>query len=270
VEATHHHAEHSTEHEDEHRHEGEHGHERHHEDWTDEEYVGQWLERQGRRPERARHFALIRSLITRRPEDEFRYLNLGAGGGHLDEVLLQAFPGAQATLLDGSLAMLTAARKQLQRFDDRVEYVQADLSTHEWADALSGPFDFAVSTIAIHNLRDPKAIRAIYNETYRLLGHGGAFLNLDYVRPARASLTALGPWMAKDPDAQITRSGGRDMPGTMQEQIGWLNEAGFPCVEVIWKELNTVLFCAIRDHLHMPEGEDDHGHGGGDGHAHAH
>jgi SAM-dependent methyltransferase len=238
-------------------------HEHPQEDWNSEEYVAYWLERQQRRPERSRHFAIIRAFIPKQPEDEFRYLNLGAGGGHLDEVLLERFPGASATLVDTSLPMLTAAQQQLARFGDRVEYVQANLSTPDWTGAVSGPFDIAVSTIAIHNLREPRRIRQLYTETYRLLGHGGMFLNLDYLRPARRGFTALGPWVAKDADAHLNRSGGSDMPGTLMEQLGWLAEAGFGNVEVFWREMNTALLCAVRDHLHLPESEDGHDHAEG-------
>jgi SAM-dependent methyltransferase len=246
--------------------EQEHAHDHSH-DWNDEEYVNQWLAREEERAaERRRQFVVIRALMPKTQEQEFRYLNLGAGPGNLDDVLLEQFPGAQATLVDQSLVMLSNARKRLARFEDRVEYVQANLSSPDWAGAVSGPFDFAVSTIAIHNLGSARRIRELYAETYRLMGHGGMFLNLDYVRPARPSLAALSPWAAKDPEAGLNgRGGGSGMPGTMIEQMGWLSEAGFACVDVPWKDLNTVLFCAIRDHLHMPEG-----HAAEDAHSHAH
>jgi hypothetical protein len=78
----------------------------------------------------------------------------------------------------------------------------------------------------------------------------------------------LGPWVAKDAEAGLNgRSGGADMPGTLQEQLGWLSEAGFACVEVPWKNMNAVLLCALRDHVHMPEGEE---HAEGEAHGHSH
>jgi SAM-dependent methyltransferase len=229
--------------------------------------VANWLERQKERePERRRQFVTIRALIPKTPDQEFSYINLGAGPGNLDEVLLAQFRGAQATLVDTSFAMLGAARQRLERFGDRVEYVQANLASPEWAGAVAGPFDIAVSSIAIHNLRDPRRIRELYAETYRLLGHGGMFFNLDYVRPARPGLSALGPWAAKDPEAGLSgRSGGAGMPGTLLEQLGWLNEAGFATVEVLWKDMGTALMCGIRDHLHMPEGDSAEGE---QGHSH--
>jgi ubiquinone/menaquinone biosynthesis C-methylase UbiE len=193
---------------------------------------------------------------------------MGAGPGNLDEILLEHFPGAQATLVDGSLAMLFAARQRLERFGERVEYVQANLLNPEWTGAVSGPFDLAVSTIALHNLGDPRRIREVYVETARLLGHGGVFLNLDYMRPAQPSMAPLAAWSAKDVEAGLNgRSGGAGMPGTVAEQLGWLSEAGFAAVDVLYKDMSMALLCGIRDHLHLPDNEHNHG---SEGHTHSH
>jgi hypothetical protein len=53
------------------------------------------------------------------------------------------------------------------------------------------------------------------------------------------------------------------MPGSLLEHLGWLSEAGFNAVEVLWKEMPTALVCGIRDHLHLPDG-----HAQAGGHAH--
>ena len=271
MEATHEHAAHQH---------GEHAHAEHHhepepaprrrrrENWNDDDYVLDWIARQDdRAEERHREFVLIRAMIPKTREQEFRYLNLGAGNGLLDEVLLEHFPGAEGTLVDGSLAMLGAARERLERFGDRVEYVQGNFTTSDWAGALSGPFDVAVSTIALHNLRDAVAIREVYAQTYKLLGHGGLFLNLDYIRPARPELSGLARWGAKDPEAKLMgRGGGQNLPGTLQEHLAWLNEAGFACADCFWREFQVALIGGVRDHLHLPE--EEHAHGADAHHAH--
>lgn len=254
----------------------EHGHGEHDSgpDWHDEEFVAGWLERQQERePERHRQFALIRAVIPKQPTDEFRYLNLGSGPGNLDEVLLDHFTQASATLVDYSLAMLDAARTRLARFGNRVEYVQADFGDADWAGALGGTFDFVVSTLAVHHAEEPRRIRELYAEAYRLLGHGGALFNLDYMRPARPSFAPLGAWAARDPEAGLgTRGHDGDTPGSLLEHLSWLSEAGFTGVDVLWKDLQTALLCGVRDHIHVPDTGDSHGHGHehahGEGHAH--
>ncbi len=225
-----------------------------HEEWNDEDFVTGWLNHQKEQDvERRRQFVVLRAFIPKGPDQEFRYLNLGAGPGNLDKVLLQHFPGANAVVLDGSLAMLSAARQELTQFGDRVEYVQANLAQSDWTGAVAGPFNLIVSTISIHQLSDPRRIRELYREAFQLIDHGGTFLNLDYVRPARAELAPLAGWIAKDTEAGFSPGdGSADMPGTMLEQMSWLSEAGFGCVDVFWKEMDLALIGAIRDHLHMP------------------
>jgi tRNA (cmo5U34)-methyltransferase len=246
----------------------------HDDQWHDEEYVKQWVERQkGRQTERRRQFVALRAFITKGADQEFRYLNLGAGPGNLDTILLEHFKGANAVVLDGSLAMLAEARKELARFGDRVEYVQGDLSNPDWTGAVGGPFDYVISSRTIHHLSEPKRIRALYREILALTGHGGTFLNLDYMRPSKADLARLGEWIARDAEAGFAGAphSAADMPGTLIEHLGWLGEAGFGTVEVYWKEMDLALLGGINGHLHMPWGHgDDPSKGESQGHGHGH
>jgi SAM-dependent methyltransferase len=244
----------------------------HDDQWHDEEYVKGWLERQKvRQAERRRQFVALRAFITKSPDQEFRYLNLGAGPGNLDKVLLPHFPGANAVVLDGSLAMLAEARKELAPYGDRVEYVQANLGSSDWTGAVAGPFDFVFSARTIHHIGGPSRIRQLYREVRELTGHGGTFLNLDYVRPAKAELARVGEWITRDAEAGFSGPPHdvANMPGTVQEHLGWLGEAGFGTVEVYWKEMDLALMCGINGHLHMPWGHGDDpakGHGQGQSH----
>lgn len=252
----------------------------HDDQWHDEEYVENWIARQKERaPQRRRQFVALRAFIPKSPDQEFRYLNLGAGPGNLDVVLLEHFRGANAVVLDGSLAMLTEARKELAKYGDRVEYVQANLTTSEWTGAVAGPFDFVLSSRTIHHLGGPPRIRELYREIRGLTGHGGTFLNLDYVRPAKAELARLSDWITRDEEADFSGAPHDvdNMPGTLQEHLGWLSEAGFGTVEVYWKQMDLALMSGINGHLHMPWGHGDdpskaHGDGGshGQGHGHGH
>ena len=242
--------------------------------WHDEEFVKGWIERQKEHsPQRRRPFVALRAFITKNPDQEFRYLNLGAGPGNLDTILLEHFHGANAVVLDGSLAMLTAARKELAKYGDRVEYVQADLSTPDWTGAVGGPFDFIISARTIHHIGEPKRVRELYREVRGLTGHGGTFLNLDYVRPARAELARLSDWITRDTEANFSGAphDGANLPGTLVEHLGWLGECGFGTIEVYWKEMDLALIGAINGHLHMPWGHgDDPAKGQADGHGHGH
>lgn len=230
------------------------------EDWNDQQFVVRWLERQAERAaERRQQFAIVRAVVPRLPDEEFRYLNLGSGPGNLDEVLLEHFVGATAMLVDYSLPMLMAARQRLERFGDRVEYVHGNLASPGWAGAVGGPFDLVCSTLAVHHVGEPRRVRALYAEVCGLLGHGGMFLNLDRMRPGRPAFEAMATWAAGDPEAGLAGGGhGGDLPGTVAEHLGWLDEAGFAAVDVLWKDLRVALLCGVRDHLHVPEVEHSH------------
>src|SRR5207249_1490817 len=181
---------------------------------------------------RLRDFRIVRSLVPRRPDEAFRYMDIGCGDGRLEEVLLAAFGNARATLVDGSETMLSSARERLQSFGDRVEYVQADLLSPDWVKSLSGEVDVAVSTIAIHNLRTYNRVRDLYAELFTVMADGGLFLNFDYVRPNAPSLRPLPAWASRDPDVgYIGRSSGFNGPGTLEEHLIWLRAAGFPAVD---------------------------------------
>ena len=79
-----------------------------------------------------------------------------------------------------------------------------------------GPFDLAVSAIALLNLRDPEKIYACYRAIHDLLKPGGCFLNCD-----------------------------RFVEG-VEPHLGVLREAGFDCVECPWREAPRAILIATR------------------------
>lgn len=239
------------------------------EDWGSEEYVGQWLAHQEQHADERRHrFAIIRAVVPKLREQEFRYVNLGAGPGDLDEMLLDHFPGAVATLVDVSLMMLGTARQRLDRFGPRVEYVQANLGAPEWVGAVGEGFDFVISTNAVHHAGDTERICALYAEVYGILGHGGIVLNLDRVRAEDPALAGLAGWAARDPEAGLAPAPADPWPGLapLSDHLAWLREAGFRSVDILWKDLSSALVFGVRDHFHLPQAA----HGAATGEAHAH
>lgn len=224
------------------------------ENWFDDSFVADWLVRQEARvSERQRQFAMIRSLILRAPDEPFRYLNVGAGDGWLDEGLLARFTRAEAVLLDGSPAMIVRARERLASYQGRFQAVEGDLLSPDWRSAVSGSFDLAVSTIAIHNLEDPLRIRDLYAEIFPLMAERSLFVNLDYVRGASNELGPVFRWASADPDAGFSPVRGyRPFAGTVDEHVGWLREAGFAPAECFWKELRIAMFAGFKGPIRVP------------------
>lgn len=149
-------------------------------DWHSQDYVAWWVARDaGREGERRRR---LRAMLAHAPfarAAEIAVLDVGGGWGLVSEEVLAAFPQARVSLQDYSQPMLAEARKRLARHGDRVGFVHADLFDPAWTDAVGGPFDLAVSAIAIHNLRDVPAIAACYRGIARVLKPDGLFLDHD-------------------------------------------------------------------------------------------
>jgi ubiquinone/menaquinone biosynthesis C-methylase UbiE len=176
-----------------------------HHDWSSREYVRTWAERQDEREfEREAIFRALATVLSSDPEAAIRFLDLGAGYGALTQFLLEHFPRATAVCQDGSPEMAKLGRRRMKPFERRFRYVLCDFSRPGWSRKIKGPFDAVVSSIAIHNVRSPDTIRAIYKETFALLKSGGCFLNFDRMTP------------------------------TKQEQMNWLGEAGFTRVKCFW------------------------------------
>jgi len=174
-------------------------------DWASDEYVKEWAERQdAAKPHRDAAFTVIAGTLPFEKNAPVKFLDIGSGYGALAAFLLTHFPNAQAVCHDGSAEMLALGREHLAGFNGRVQFVQSDLSKSGWSKKLDGAFDAAVSSIAIHNVREYDTIRSIYGETFTALNAGGCFLNLDRMRPS------------------------------VDEQLQWLRDGGFANVKSFW------------------------------------
>jgi ubiquinone/menaquinone biosynthesis C-methylase UbiE len=143
-------------------------------------------------------------------------LDVGAGYGAVTEEVLKTFPQARVTLQDYSQPMLGEARQRLAGNAAQLRYVTADLTDPAWPHAVGGPFDLAVSAIALHNLRDLPKIVACYRAIHDLLRPAGCFLDYD--------LFFAG----------------------VEGHIAELREAGFASVECPWQEPPRAILIAAR------------------------
>ena len=152
-------------------------------------------------------------LIPRAVESDLRVLDVGAGYGLLSEQVLARFPHAWLVCQDFSEPMFVHARERIAAEARRVDFVLSDLMHASWTAGLGGPFDAVVSAIAIHNVRHPERIRAIYDEIAGLLTPGACFLNCDLL-----------------------------MPAPLDEQLSWLRAAGLERVACFSEEGQTAVF----------------------------
>jgi ubiquinone/menaquinone biosynthesis C-methylase UbiE len=132
------------------------------------------------------------------------------------EEVLRAFPQARVTLQDYSQPMLDEARRRLAPFAAQVGYAQCDLRDIAWTDRVGGPFDLAVSAIAIHNLGELAAMADCYRGIARVLKPGALFLDYDL----------------------FERFGGI----ALHTRMLW--EAGFARVDLIWHQSPVAILAA--------------------------
>jgi ubiquinone/menaquinone biosynthesis C-methylase UbiE len=186
-------------------------------DWHSIDYVAEWITRDADRdPERRPLLRKMLSLAPFRRDGELHVLDVGAGYGAVSEEVLQAFPAARVTLQDYSQPMLDRARQRLAERSDQLRYVLCDLTDPSWPKQVGGPFDLAVSAIALHNLGDLEKIFACYSAIHDLLKPGGSFLNCD-----------------------------RFVEG-VEPHVAALREAGFGRVECPWRESPRAIVVATR------------------------
>lgn len=188
-------------------------------DWHSPSYVDWWIGRDRDRDAVRRQ--RLRNMLTHAPvakNAEISVLDIGGGYGVVSEEVLSAFPHARITLQDYSEPMLAEARKRLAASAGRVGFVYADLLDPAWTERVGGPFDIAVSAIAIHNLRDVASIASVYRGIAGLLNPGGAFLDYDLFF---------------------------ESIGGLSHHLDLLRKAGFARVECLWQEAPNASLAAF-------------------------
>jgi len=151
-----------------------------HHDWHSEQYVTDWIAHDVTRDAERR--PRLQQMLAAAPfprDAAIDVLDVGAGYGVVTEELLKRFSNAGVTLQDYSEPMLAEARQRLVSQAAQIHFVMADLTDPNWPHAVGGPFDLAVSAIALHNLREPAKIFACYRAIHGLLKPEGRFLDYD-------------------------------------------------------------------------------------------
>jgi SAM-dependent methyltransferase len=176
----HDHSHHDHDHHHRHDHHHHHGDDHHHH-WDSAEYVRDWLARDaGRQAERAPIIARLIAAVPFARDAAIEVVDVGGGAGVISKAVLEAFPHATVTVQDFSPLMLEVARQRLSRHSARLLTALSDLADASWTKTAGGPFDLAVSGIAIHNLHEMAMIAACYDSVRSLLKSGGAFIDYDH------------------------------------------------------------------------------------------
>lgn len=219
-----------------------------HHDWHSDAYAKDWKERVAKRPSRDEYFMAAVRVLPYDLQDAFTVLDIGAGYGAFAEFLLSQFPNCRAIVSDYAQPMLDLAREQLARYGDRASFFQADLTQSGCLAPLEeAGVDVAVSSIAIHNLRQPELIQGAYREVCSVLRTPGYFINEDYVLASCEPADWYYRKLEVQHDPSKAERAGRlpNFPGRAGDQLRWLCEAGFSWADIPWRQgALTLLFAA--------------------------
>jgi tRNA (cmo5U34)-methyltransferase len=147
--------------------------------------------------------------------------------------------------------MLDVAR---QRFKDQknIRYVICDYSRSD----LGGPYDIVCSALSIHHLVTADK-RQLFGRIFNALKPGGMFVNADqadgetpYFR--QRNLEYWNEFLKNGPlnDAEhaeiLRRRSTLDLNEKLSVQLGWLHEAGFTDVDVVYKNRTFIVTVAKK------------------------
>ncbi len=148
------------------------------------------------------------AVLERLPlEGHETVLDAGCGSGRVTEQLLDRLPGGRVIAVDAAPSMLAEARRRLERFGDRVELVEGDMSRP----LPVGPVDAIFSTATFHWVPDHDALfrnlAAVLSPGGRLVAQCGGAGNVANVLRALADIgeTWPGPWTFATPEETAVR-----------------------------------------------------------------
>lgn len=183
-------------------------------------------------------------------KDTPHILDLGAGTGLLSGMLLQKYPNARLTLMDISEKMLRMARPRFAG-TDQVQYVVGDYTKH----AFTSSYDMIISSLSIHHLTHADK-KNVFGTVYKMLEPGGLFINADQVQGRTPETDAYyrERWLdaihrSGLSDEAISASIERrkvDINAKLDDQLLWLEEAGFSVADCMYKYLDFAVFYAQK------------------------
>jgi tRNA (cmo5U34)-methyltransferase len=227
--------------------------------WHSGEAVQGWVaEAEANEGKRAAQRRFMAELLSFGQQDEFTFLDLGAGTGAASRSILEAYPRSTAILADYSAEMMRAGERQMEPFAGRYRYVEFDMTTGQWPTAIPAALDAVVTSMCVHHLTD-KRKQGLFAEIFSHLVPGGWYLNYDPVSAADPVIGAA--WQRvndrDDPEAAAGR-----LHRTPQQQARWdnhvrfiipldrqleyLRSAGFRGIDVYWKRLENVIYGGYR------------------------
>jgi tRNA (cmo5U34)-methyltransferase len=227
--------------------------------WHSEEMVERWVkEATAQERNRAEQRRLMADLLPFGDDQEFTFLDLGAGTGAASRAILERHPRAMAVLADFSAQMMAAGASHMLPFAGRYRTVEFDMTTKDWPAAIPAQLDAIVTSMCVHHLTDERK-QGLFAEIFDHLVPGGWYFNYD---PVTAPDPAVGQIWQRISDREDPEAAYRRQHRTPEEQARWENHvryiipldqqisylrtAGFAGIDIFWKKLENVIYGGYR------------------------
>ena len=227
--------------------------------WHSQEMVQHWVkEATAQERGRAEQRRLMADLLPFGDDQEFTFLDLGAGTGAASRAILERHPRATGILADFSAQMMAAGEAEMQAFAGRYRTVEFDMTTGEWPAGIPAQLDAIVTSMCVHHLTDERK-QGLFGEIFEHLVPGGWYFNFD---PVSAPDPAVGQIWQRISDRENPEAAHRRLHRTPEEQARWenhvryiipldqqlsyLRSAGFSGIDIFWKKLENVIYGGYR------------------------
>jgi tRNA (cmo5U34)-methyltransferase len=227
-------------------------------DWLNPDFASKWdAAAEVGNPTRARQLDLVTALVAAEYRRGSTILDLGAGSGQLEALLLRAVPDARIVVVDSSPAMLAIAKERLAAVRERVSFVAGDFAEPERIALPPGDYGIALLIQTLHHVPDDRK-RLALALLARLLSPGGLLILVDRLTLAEGELRSVhgsmwnwlerraavkSGWSADDLFRRIANK--EDHTASLERHLSMLREAGFvaTCLQL---ELNRAVFAGRR------------------------
>jgi tRNA (cmo5U34)-methyltransferase len=227
--------------------------------WHSQEIVKHWVkEATAQERSRAEQRRLMADLLPFGDDQEFTFLDLGAGTGAASRAILARHPRAAAILADFSAQMLAAGEPEMEPFAGRYRTVEFDMTTGQWPAGIPAQLDAIVTSMCVHHLTDERK-QGLFGEIFEHLVPGGWYFNFD---PVSAPDPAVEQIWQQISDRENPEAAHRREHRTPEEQARWenhvryiipldrqvafLHSAGFAGIDIFWKRLENVIYGGYR------------------------
>lgn len=201
-----------------------------------------------------RYREMLETLLHHIPNytTPLKILELGCGTGNLTALIIHKYPQSSVVVVDISSAILEECKNRF-RHNKNIQYLQTDFNDLHLE---MNDFDLVLSSIAIHHIQDEDK-QHLFKKIHSYLKPNALFLFADQCRGATNKIYQkhIAQWKVEafklgssesDWDMWMSHQSQHDFHTTAQEQMTWMETAGFKNIDILWRNLLWTIFYSTK------------------------